>query len=119
MNFLRTSTIATMVLAACVFGAFPTAHAGTLPDISGTWYAQGNGSKPCHIAQSGNNATFTNEVGDRATGRFTDPSTLSTSWPDWHNEHNAGPRSTYIGRISSGLTTIHWSNGTYWTRHPH
>jgi hypothetical protein len=60
-----------------------------------------------------------NEIGDHAHGQFTDPSTLSASWPDWHNSMGAGPRTTYVGHISSDLTVIRWSNGTYWTRHPH
>jgi hypothetical protein len=119
MHFLRTSTIAIALLAACIFEALGTAHAGTLPDIEGKWYAQGNASKPCHITQSGLNVSLVNEVGDKATGTFADPSTLSTSWPDWHNSQGAGPRSTYVGHISNDLMTIHWSNGTYWTRHPH
>jgi hypothetical protein len=119
MNFLRKSTIAAALVALYVFGTLTTAYAGTLPDISGTWYAQGSASKRCHIEQSGLNVSFTNEIGDHAHGVFGDPSTLSANWPDWHNSMNAGPRTTYIGHISSDLTVIRWSNGTYWTRHPH
>jgi hypothetical protein len=119
MKFLRLSAIAAALVALYVFGAVAATYAGTLPDIEGTWYAQGNPSKPCHISQSGLNVSFTNEIGDRAHGTFTDPSTLSASWPDWHNSMGAGPRSTYTGHISSNLMVIHWSNGTYWTRHPH
>jgi hypothetical protein len=118
VKLLRTSTIATMILAACVYGTFSAAHAGTLPDITGTWYAQGDASKRCHIHQSGTNVSLTNEIGDKATGTFTDPSTISASWPDWHNSMGAGPRTTYTGHISHDLMTIHWSNGTYWTRRP-
>lgn len=80
--------------------------AGTLPDISGTWYAQGDPSKRCHISQSGRNVTFVNEQGTRATGTFRDPSTLSANW-------------SFVpiaGNISGDLRTIHWSNGTYWVR---
>lgn len=119
MNISRASTIAAALAALCVIIALAPAYAGTLPDISGTWYAQGNASKPCHIEQSGLNVTLVNEIGDRAHGVFADPSTLSASWPDWHNSMNAGPRTTYTGKISSGLNVIHWSNGTFWTRHPH
>ncbi|MGC1380472.1 MAG: hypothetical protein WA814_05560 [Candidatus Baltobacteraceae bacterium] len=119
MHYLQKSTIAVALVALYVFGALTAAYAGTLPDISGTWYAQGSASKRCHISQSGLNVSFTNEIGDHAQGVFTDPSTLSAKWPDWHNSMNAGPRTTYIGHISSDLTAIHWSNGTYWTRHPH
>jgi hypothetical protein len=119
MNFLRLSTIAAALLVLYVFGGVAAAYAGTLPDIEGTWYAQGNPSKRCHIEQSGLNVSFTNEIGDQAHGKFTDPSTLSASWPDWHNSMGAGPRTTYTGHISGDLMVIHWSNGTYWTRHPH
>lgn len=119
MNAIRISKFAAMLVALYVFGTITAAYAGTLPDIEGTWYAQGNAAKRCHITQSGLNVSFTNEIGDRAHGQFTDPSTLSASWPDWHNSMGAGPRSTYVGHISSDLNTIRWSNGTYWTRHPH
>ena len=119
MKIRLVMTVAAAVVAVYVFGSFAAAYAGTLPDIEGTWYAQGNASKRCHIEQSGLNVSFVNEIGDRAQGKFTDPSTLSASWPDWHNSMNAGPHSTYTGHISSDLNTIRWSNGTYWTRHPH
>lgn len=115
MNALRSYAIATMMVAAYVFGIATSANAGTLPDISGRWYAQGEHSKPCHIAQSGSNVTLTNEAGSRATGEFTDPSTLSTSWPTIPGM-NTISRYHYVGHISHDLTTIHWSNGTFWTR---
>jgi hypothetical protein len=72
VSFLRRCAIATTVVAACVFGISASANAGTLPDISGRWYAQGDHSKPCHITQSGYNLTLTNEVGSRATWSPTD-----------------------------------------------
>ncbi len=115
MNFLRTSAIATIVVAACFFGTLPRANAGTLPNISGTWYAQGNHSKPCHITQSGTHLTLTSEVDSPATGVFTDPSTISASWSTMPHV-NTLSRNHYIGHISQNLTTIHWSNGTFWTR---
>ncbi len=117
MSLLRTAAVATAAIAIYAFGALPL-RAGTLPNITGTWYAQGSASKRCHIRQSGSDVTLTNEIGTRATGVFTDPSTLSTSWPNWPNPSHAGPRSTYFGHISADLTVIHWSNGTYWTRSP-
>ncbi|HEX4013358.1 MAG TPA: hypothetical protein VHX17_05625 [Candidatus Cybelea sp.] len=103
----------------CVFGTLAAALAGTLPNISGTWYAQGDAAKHCQIQQSGTNVSLSNEVNDRAHGTFTDPSTLSVSWPKWHNSANIGPRITYTGHISSDLRVIHWSNGTYWSRRSH
>ncbi|HKE37177.1 MAG TPA: hypothetical protein VKB39_07090 [Candidatus Baltobacteraceae bacterium] len=119
MKLLQASAIAIVLFAVSAMGAHNAAYAGTLPDITGTWYAQGNASKHCHIEQSGLDVSFVNEIGDKAHGVFTDPSTLKASWPDWHNSMGAGPRSTFIGHISNDLNTIHWSNGTYWTRHPH
>ncbi|MBV8345557.1 MAG: hypothetical protein JO190_11310 [Candidatus Eremiobacteraeota bacterium] len=119
MKFLKISTIAGVLVALYVAGTLTAVRAGTLPDITGTWYAQGNVSKRCHIEQSGLNVSFVNEIGDRAHGVFTNPTTLSASWPDWHNTASIGPRTTYIGHISGDLMVIHWSNGTYWTRHPH
>ena len=84
-------------------------RAGTLPAISGTWYANGNPTARCRISQSGNSVSLTNESGASATGTFTDPSTLSTDWGVF-----GGGRVT--GRISSDLRRISWSNGTYWSR---
>jgi hypothetical protein len=118
MHFLRMSSIAAALAALFVLATLSAVHAGTLPDITGTWYAQGNSSKRCHIEQSGLDVSFVNEIGDRAHGKFTDPSTLSASWPQWHNSMGVGPRTTYIGHISNDLRVIRWSNGTYWTRHP-
>jgi hypothetical protein len=106
------------LVALYLFGTLAAVHAGTLPNISGTWYAQGDAAKRCHIEQSGLDVSFTNEIGSHAHGKFTDPSTLSASWPDWHNSAGVGPRTTYTGTIGSGLSVIRWSNGTYWTRHP-
>jgi hypothetical protein len=86
-------------------------RAGTLPDISGTWYSGGDRSKPCAIEQSGSSLRLRNEDGQTATGRFVNPSEISTSWPG-----SFGSRMTIVGRISGDLRTIRWSNATYWTR---
>jgi len=85
-------------------------HAGTLPDITGTWYAQGDRSKRCRIEQSGTSLTLRNEDGWTATGSFVNPSRITTTWGSF------GSRTTVTGRISNDLLTIRWSNGTYWTR---
>lgn len=84
-------------------------HAGTLPDISGTWYANGNPASRCRISQSGTSVSLTNELGTTATGNFLDPSTLNTHWGAFGGGH-------VTGRISNDLRTIRWSNGTYWSR---
>lgn len=94
-----------------VFGAWAQVLAGTLPDISGTWYGNGHSSRRCQIRQSGNSVSLTNEQGGTATGNFTDPSTLSTSWSVFGGGN-------VTGHISGDLRTITWSNGTYWTRSP-
>jgi hypothetical protein len=94
---------------AIVFGSGTQVRAGTLPDISGTWYANGNSAARCRISQSGNSVSLTNEQGATATGSFVNPSSLSTDWGFMN-----GGRIT--GTISSDLRRITWSNGTYWTR---
>ncbi len=85
-------------------------HAGTLPDISGTWYSGGDRSKRCRIEQSGSSLTLRNEDGWTGTGKFVNPSEISTTWGSF------GSRTTVVGRISGDLQTIRWSNSTYWTR---
>jgi hypothetical protein len=85
-------------------------HAGTLPDISGTWYSGGDRAKRCRIEQSGTSLTLRNEDGWTATGSFTNPSQITTTWGSF------GSRTTITGRISNDLETIRWSNGTSWTR---
>ena len=84
-------------------------RAGTLPDVSGTWYANGDRAKRCRIEQSGLSLTLRNEDGWTATGRFVNPSEISTTWGTFGS-------TTITGRISGDLQTIRWSNGTYWSR---
>lgn len=90
------------------------AGAGTLPDITGTWYLSGNHAKRCHVEQSGLNVTLSNELGEKGWGTFANPTTLSTTWHEWHA--GVGPTIHIVGHISNDLQTIHWSNSTYWTR---
>jgi hypothetical protein len=112
MRLFRTRiarTIAVCAALAIVLAAWSDVRAGTLPNISGTWYANGDSSKPCRISQSGSSVTLTNERGNTATGTFTDPSTLSTDWGPFAGGH-------VTGNIGPRLLRINWSNGTYWTR---
>ncbi len=102
----RVAICASFVIALC---ASAQVRAGTLPDISGRWYANGNPGAVCHITQSGTSVSLVNEIGVRATGTFDNPSTLSTDWGVFK-----GGRIT--GTISGNLRRINWSNGTYWTR---
>ncbi|HET9391910.1 MAG TPA: hypothetical protein VFO29_00115 [Candidatus Rubrimentiphilum sp.] len=112
----RIATVITIFASmAFLLGPFPAAHAGTLPNISGTWYMGGNHSKRCHISQSGNSITLRNERGENATGSFVDPSHITTKWPE-SAYTPMGPKLQIDGRISGNLSTILWSNSTYWTR---
>jgi hypothetical protein len=97
--------------AAVLLVSFATfARAGTLPDISGTWYSGGDHFKRCRIEQSGTSLSLRNEDGQTASGDFVNPSEIATRW-------RVLGGSTYItGRISGDLQTIRWSNGTFWTR---
>jgi hypothetical protein len=91
---------------AIAFATLTEVHAGTMPDISGSWYANGNPTAQCRITQSGSSVSLTNEQGATANGSFTDPSTLSAAWGRKH----------LTGTISSDLRTINWSDGEYWSR---
>lgn len=111
-----TTALAMFASVAFLLGPFPAANAGTLPNISGTWYVGGDHSKRCHISQSGNSISLRNERGQEATGSFVDPSRITTSWPA-SLYTSMGPRVQIEGRISGNLSTILWSNSTYrWTR---
>jgi hypothetical protein len=102
----RVAVYTSFVIALCVSAQV---RAGTLPDISGRWYANGNSGAVCHITQSGTSVSLVNQNGVRATGNFDSPSTLSTDWGVFN-----GGRIT--GTISGNLRRINWSNGSYWTR---
>jgi len=109
---MRRAGIAFLIMSVAILAALPkTLLAGTLPDISGTWYAYGDMTKRCHISQSGRSVTVTNEQGQTAQGNFVnnDPNRLNTHWGGF-----AGGQ--IFGTISSDLRRIDWSNGTYWTR---
>ncbi|HVR47338.1 MAG TPA: hypothetical protein VMT95_11985 [Candidatus Binatia bacterium] len=91
------------------FGTLTAVHAGTLPSISGTWYANDDVSAPCRISQGGTSVSLTNERGATATGHFVNPSTLDTNWGVFGSAH-------VTGRISNDLRRIDWRNGTFWSR---
>lgn len=100
---------AVFISLAIASGIWTNARAGTLPDISGMWYANGNLAARCTIAQSGNTVHLTNEHGVTATGSFVDAGTIATNWG-----YLGGGSIT--GAISPDLQRITWSNGTYWSR---
>jgi hypothetical protein len=95
-----------LAAAAFVLAVAGPTRAGTLPDITGTWFFAGDHFKRCHIEQFGTSVTLTNESGQTGRGTFVNSTTLSTTWSGVH----------ITGNISSDLRTIRWSNGTYWTR---
>jgi len=106
---MQRATFITLILGLAFVNVSSLVRAGTLPDITGTWYANGDAAKRCEITQSGTSVTLRNEQGRSATGRFTDPGTLDTDWGYFGGHH-------IRGAISSNLRRIDWSNGTYWTR---
>lgn len=115
VRFLRSFSVRLVLVTICaaasvVAGAWSdAASAGTLPNITGTWYANGDPSAPCQISQSGTSVSLSNQQGNAASGQFVDPSTLSTDWGPMN-----GGRIT--GTISDDLRRISWSNGTFWSR---
>lgn len=113
--FMKRAVAIISALACMAFALGPPApaQAGTLPNISGTWYMGGDHSKRCKIEQSGNSITLTNERGQHATGSFISPTHITTSWPA-SLYTSMGPRNQIDGRISGD--TILWNNSTFWTR---
>jgi hypothetical protein len=80
-----------------------------IPNVSGTWYMNGNPNAPCEIVQRrpGDRAEFINENGSRAWGTVT----RNSVWiPDWSD----GWRQGLAGTIRDDR--IVWPNGTYWSR---
>jgi hypothetical protein len=80
-----------------------------VPDISGTWYFNGDPNKPCQIIQypPGRRAEFINENGSAAWGTVRG----DRVWiPDWTDGESQGLE----GWIKSDR--IVWPTGTYWSR---
>jgi hypothetical protein len=75
------------------------------PNLTGTWYANGDRSRSCSISQRRGNLSLHNELGQSATGNFNGRQ-LTTNW--------AG--SAISGSIAQGGNRINWDNGTYWIR---
>jgi hypothetical protein len=75
------------------------------PNLTGTWYANGDRSRSCSIKQRRGNLTLHNEQGQSATGNFNGRQ-ITTNW--------AG--SAISGTITQGGNRINWDNGTYWIR---
>jgi hypothetical protein len=80
-----------------------------VPDISGTWYMNGDRNKPCEIIQylPNRRAEFTNENGDSAWGTVRG----DRVWiPDWTDGRSQGLE----GRIRRDR--IVWPGGSFWSR---
>ncbi len=107
---MKTARIVVICLSlATAFASLTNVRAGTLPDISGTWYANGNPAARCTINQSGDSVSLTNEQGATATGSFVNAGTIATNWSYFGGRN-------ITGTISTDLRKITWSNGTYWSR---
>lgn len=80
-----------------------------IPNLSGTWYMNGDPDAPCEIVQRrpGDRAEFINENGSRAYGTVTH----NRVWiPEWSDGRSRG----LVGTIRGDQ--IVWPNGTYWSR---
>ncbi len=74
--------------------------------LQGTWYAQGDPSKPCHIDQRKGTLTLRNEIGQTASGSFSGPNRFSAVWSG----------TTIYATVSKNQNRIDWSNNTFWSR---
>ena len=79
-----------------------------LPNIAGTWYREGDWSRPASVGQSGERLTFTNELKPpmSSRGRFLGPREVVAE--DWEG----GLR----GTLSNDGRRISWANGSTWQR---
>ncbi len=75
-------------------------------DIAGTWYREGDHSRPASVSGSGANLLFVNEFGQRARGHVSGPNSVVAD--DWEGG--------LTGIITDGGNTIAWANNTNWKR---
>jgi len=80
-----------------------------IPNISGTWYMNGNPCAPCQIIQwrKDGSADFVNEHGSRACGTVSGDHVWIPAWSD-------GRSRGLLGCIRGDR--IVWPNGTFWCR---
>ncbi|MGH8113369.1 MAG: hypothetical protein ACREPL_15865, partial [Rhodanobacteraceae bacterium] len=89
----------------CQTGMGP-GHPGYGPQLTGTWFANGDRSRRCSIRQRRGSLALQNEAGQTANGDFVGRRAITTNW-----------NGTVVqGTISRDGNRIDWSNGTYWTR---
>jgi hypothetical protein len=79
-----------------------------VPDISGSWYMNGDPNQRCQISQPqlDGNALFTNEHGSSAWGTVRGDRVFIPEWNEGRGE---------VGTIRGNR--IVWPNGTYWARY--
>jgi hypothetical protein len=75
-------------------------------NLQGTWYANGNPSRPNRINQRDGNLALRNDTGMTATGVFTARDQIAVSWPG----------AVVNGTISADNDRIDWDNGQFWSR---
>lgn len=79
---------------------------GHLPQLAGTWFANGDRARPCSIRQRRGDLDLRNEAGQWASGSFIRGHLITTNWNG----------DVIQGRISHHGNRIDWSNGTWWIR---
>ena len=86
-------------------GAWP-GWPGHFPQLTGTWFANGDRSRRCSISQQQGSLNLQNEMGQTANGSFVRKRDITTNW-----------NGTVInGHLSRDGNRVDWSNGTYWVR---
>lgn len=79
---------------------------GYFPQLTGTWFANGDRSRRCSISQQQGLLSLQNEAGQTANGSFVRRRDITTNW-------NGTVINGHLGRDGN---RIDWSNGTYWVR---
>ena len=79
------------------------------PDLSGTWYLNGDGDRPCYIEQRRDGRVlFTNEKGSAAWGEMSSGRVWIPDWSPGEGEQGLE------GRIRGDR--IIWPDGHFWSR---
>ncbi len=76
------------------------------PNLTGTWFANGDRTRSCSIRQRHGRLRLQNESGQAASGSFDDGRHITTIWSG----------NTIQGRIRQHGNRIDWDNGTYWVK---
>lgn len=76
------------------------------PNLTGTWFANGDRSRSCSISQNRGSLNLQNESGQSASGNFNGSRNITTNWGG----------TTIRGILLQNGNRINWDNGTYWIR---